>query len=232
MELYIIISLICFIIILYFVDEIKLIFKLHTKLNTKSINNNKNSKNISLCNKILFMYYNPILLKIYKELLIELKKIKKYDYKSYYTHLNINLLHNELLFFDWFIIISGIIKFGQDTIIKLIKSKQSIPKNIINKINRLYNYYYFIKKSFKNIKNIKNKKYKNDTLMKLYKIEELNYKLFIQYYKFINIDKKFIKIIEQSIKDKNINTINSKFNIKFNKKNDSFSNLVLIKFFN
>jgi len=234
MELYIIIILICFIIILYFVDEIKLIYKLFNKNKLINTNNLINKNNLDT---LLFLYYNPILLKFYKQLLIELKKINKYDYKSYYTHLNINLLHNELLFYDWFIITYGIIKLGQDTIVKLIKSKQSIPTSLFDKINKLYNYYYFIEKSFKNIsisesnKFIRNNKYKNTVLIKLYKIEELVYKLFIKYYKSMNIDKKFNKIIEQSIKNKNINTINSKLNNKFNKKNDSFSNLVLIKFF-
>ncbi len=234
MELYIIIILICFIIILYFVDEIKLIYKIINSLIDNNVTKNNNSFNL---NNILFMYYNPILLKYYKEMLIELKKINKYDYKSYYTYLNINVSNTNLLFFDWFTIINGITKFGEDTITKLIKLKQNIPGNLIKIINRIYFYYLFIEKSLKNI-NISNlnkfinKKYKNDTLVKLYKIEELNYRLFIKHYKDLYLDKKFNKIIETTIKDKNINTINSKLNIKFNKKNMLYSKLILINFFN
>jgi hypothetical protein len=235
MELYIIIILICFIIILYFVDEIKVIYNIIHNIINKDILTNKD--NLSNKNRLLLMYYNPILLKFYKQILIELKKINKYDYKSYFTQLNINLSYNNLLFFDWFIITHGIIKLGQDTIIKLIKSKQSIPNNFINAINKLYYYYYYIEKTFKNI-NISelnkfiNKKFKNNTLINLYKIEELIYKLFIQYYKNLNLNKKYIKLIEPLVKDKNINIINSKLNIKFNKKNIPYSNLILINFFN
>ena len=229
MELYVIVILICFIIILYFVDEIKLIYNL-VKYNKTNLGNS-----IKIFDKIVLMYYNPLLIKYYKHILIELKKINKYDNKSYYTDLNIKMSSDNLLFFDWFIITYGIIKLAQDTIIKLIKVKQNIPTNLINLINRLYKYYIFIEKSVKNINitKFKNKKYKHAILIKSYKIEELISDLFIQKYKTLNLKSKYNKIIETSIKDKNINTINSKLNIKLNKINKNYkTNNCLIKFFN
>lgn len=244
MELYIIVILICFIIMLYFIDEIKLIYNLikynKTIKYNKSIKPDKSNKQneTKTSDKVLLMYYSPILIKLYKQILVELKKINKYDYKSYYTDLNIKLSIDGLLFFDWFIITYGIIKLAQDTIIKLIKLKQTIPKTLINKINRLFNYYLYLEKSLKNINftnlnKFKNKKYKHDMLIKLYKIEELIYNLFIQKYKTLDINSKYNKIIDNSIKDKNINTINSKLNIKFNKINKMYkTNNSLNKFFN
>jgi hypothetical protein len=237
MELYIIVVLLCFIILLYFVDELKLIYVLNVDIlnNSKIIN-----KSLSFFDKSLLLYNNPYLIKLYKKILNNLKKINKYDIKSYYSKLDINLPYDALIFMDWFSITYGIIKLSQDTIIKLIKLKENISTDLIYNINKLYNYYLYIEKIFKNINisqlnKYKNKKYKNDSLIKLIKIEELLKNLFIKYHKILNIKYKSStkSLFKSIIQNREINLINLKLNLKLNKNSANNSNISkLINFFN
>ena len=85
MEIYIIIILIIFILFLNYIDELKFIYKLkyykYDKIN-----------NITIFDTIFLLYTNPVILKLYKNIFISLKKINKYDYKSYFTYLENNNL--------------------------------------------------------------------------------------------------------------------------------------------
>ena len=136
MEIYIIIILIIFIIFLNYIDELKIIYKLehfkHNKIN-----------NIKIFDRYFLLYNNPILLKLYKNIFISLKKINKYDYKSYFTYLQTNKIsESDKLFLDWFNITYGIIKLSQDTLKKI----NNNTENIYNNIDSLFNFYLFIEK--------------------------------------------------------------------------------------
>lgn len=242
MEIYIIIILICFIIILYFVDEIKVTYKILNKINSdnKILINNKE--------QFLLLYYNPILIKFYKNILESLKNINKYDYKSYFCELsnniNIELSFRDKTFFNWFNITYGIIKLSQDTLLKI---KNNIyVDNLLNQINSLFNYYLILEKVLKNIKINNNKKFinkkkyfknikMNDTIIKLYKIEEFLNILFRKYIKIYlkDIKNKDIKLKNILKKEKFINLINFKLNtkLKLNKELKKYDRDILFNFF-
>jgi hypothetical protein len=228
MEIYIIIILICFIIILYFVDEIKLIYKINKINKINSVDKIQCAKT----DEILLLYYNPILIKLYKNILDLLKKINKYDYKSYFCELsnniNIDLSIKDRLYLNWFNTTYGIIKLSQDTLLKI--KNHIYLENLLNQINLVYNYYLLLEKSFKNIiisknkklinkkKYVKNEKI-NDKIIKLYKVEEVLRNLFNKNIKksLLNSNKNIMNILK---KEKYINLINFKLNTKLKLKKD------------
>jgi len=137
MEIYIIIILIIFIIFLNYIDELKIIS------NIKSYKHDK-INNITIFDNIFILYTNPVLLKLYKNIFLSLKKINKYDYKSYFTYLENNKISmSDKLLLDWFNINYGIIKFAQDTL-KKINNNINNSENLYSNIDSLYNYYLFI----------------------------------------------------------------------------------------
>jgi hypothetical protein len=223
MEIYIIIILIIFIIFLNYIDELKLIYKLkyfENKYNKINYDNYDNKIcNINLYDNIILLYNNPVLLKLYKDLFISLRKINKYDYKSYFTLLKtdiqIKISIYDRLFLNWYNITYGIIKFAQDTLKKI----NNNTENIYNNINSLYNFYLFIEKTNNTIKLSANKKYikkkKNMYIIKLFKIEEMLQNLFKIYLSNNKLNKNIIEIIN---KEKHINLINFKLNTKINLK--------------
>jgi hypothetical protein len=222
MEIYIIIILIIFIIFLNYIDELKLIYKLKYFGNTcNTINYDNKICNINLYDNIILLYNNPILLQLYKNIFISLRKINKYDYKSYFTLLKtdiqIKISANDRLFLNWYNITYGIIKFAQDTLKKINNNYENIYNNIYNNINSLYNFYSFIEKINNNIKISQNKKYikkkKNMYLIKLFKVEEMLQNLFKIYISNNKLNKNIIEIIN---KEKHINLINFKLNTKIN----------------
>ena len=168
---------------------------------------------------IILLYNNPVLLKLYKDIFISLRKINKYDYKSYFTLLDtgiqIKISIYDRLFLNWYSITYGIIKFAQDTLKKINNNNE----NIYNNINSLYNFYLFIEKTNDKIKLSPNKKYikkkKNIYLIKLFKIEEMLQNLFKIYLSNNKLNKNIIEIIN---KEKHINLINFKLNTKINLK--------------
>lgn len=217
MEIYIIIILIIFIIFLNYLDELKIIS------NIKSYKHDK-INNISIFDNIFILYTNPVLLKLYKNIFLSVKKINKYNYKSYFTYLENNKISmSDKLLLDWFNINYGIIKFAQDTLKKI----NNNAENLYSNIDSLYNYYLFIEKLNNNIKISENKKYikhkKNLYLIKLLKIEELLQKLFKKYLLNIKLNKNITEIIN---KEKNINLINFKINVKHNNKINRNNNIL------
>lgn len=224
MEIYIIIILIIFIIFLNYLDELKIIS------NIKSYKHDK-INNISIFDNIFILYTNPVLLKLYKNIFLSVKKINKYDYKSYFTYLENNKISmSDKLLLDWFNINYGIIKFAQDTLKKI----NNNAENLYSNIDSLYNYYLFIEKINNNIKISENKKFiknkKNLYLIKLLKIEELLQKLFKKYLLNNKLNKNITEIIN---KEKNINLINFKINVKYNKLNklNKLNNNILYNYF-
>lgn len=224
MEIYIIIILIIFIIFLNYLDELKIIS------NIKSYKHDK-INNISIFDNIFILYTNPVLLKLYKNIFLSVKKINKYDYKSYFTYLENNKISmSDRLILDWFNINYGIIKFAQDTLKKI----NNNAENLYSNIDSLYNYYLFIEKINNNIKISENKKFiknkKNIYLIKLLKIEELLQKLFKKYLLNNKLNKNITEIIN---KEKNINLINFKINVKHNKLNklNKLNNNILYNYF-
>lgn len=220
MEIYIIIILIIFIIFLNYLDELKIIS------NIKSYKHDK-INNISIFDNIFILYTNPVLLKLYKNIFLSVKKINKYDYKSYFTYIENNKISmSDRLILDWFNINYGIIKFAQDTLKKI----NNNAENLYSNIDSLYNYYLFIEKINNNIKISENKKFiknkKNLYLIKLLKIEELLQKLFKKYLLNNKLNKNITEIIN---KEKNINLINFKINVKHNKSNRN--NNILYNYF-
>lgn len=219
MEIYIIIILIIFIIFLNYIDELKFISKLKNYNCDKIIN-------ITLFDKFFLLYTNPVLLKLYKNIFLSLKKINKYDYKSYFTYLENNKISmSDKLLLDWFNINYGIIKFAQDTL-KKINNNINNSENLYSNIDSLYNYYLFIEKLNNNIKISENKKYiknkKNIYLIKLLKIEELLQKLFKKFLLNNKLNKKIIEIIN---KETHLNMINFKINVKHYNKINKNNNL-------
>jgi len=222
MEIYIIIILIIFIIFLNYIDELKIIYKLehfkHNKIN-----------NIKIFDRYFLLYNNPILLKLYKNIFISLKKINKYDYKSYFTYLQTNKIsESDKLFLDWFNITYGIIKLSQDTLKKI----NNNTENIYNNIDSLFNFYLFIEKINNTIKISENKKYiknkKNIYMIRLLKIEEFMQNIFKKYMLNNKLNKNIIEIIN---KEKNLNMINFKINFKYNKSNKNHNSCILYDYF-
>jgi len=217
MEIYIIIILIIFIIFLNYIDELKIIYNIkkykHDKIN-----------NITIFDNIFLLYKNPVLLKLYKNIFLSVKKINKYDYKSYFTYLENNKISvSDKLLLDWFNINYGLIKLAQDTLKKINKNDE----NLYDNIDSLYNYYLFIEKINNNIKISENKKYiknkKNIYLIKLLKIEELLQKLFKKYLLNNKLNKNIIEIIN---KESHLNMINFKINVKHNNKVNRNNNIL------
>ena len=178
---------------------------------------------------MIFRSNNPILLKLYKNIFISLKKINKYDYKSYFTYLQTNKIsESDKLFLDWFNITYGIIKLSQDTLKKI----NNNTENIYNNIDSLFNFYLFIEKINNTIKISENKKYiknkKNIYMIRLLKIEEFMQNIFKKYMLNNKLNKNIIEIIN---KEKNLNMINFKINFKYNKSNKNHNSCILYDYF-
>jgi hypothetical protein len=247
MEYTIIFLLSIIIFILFFIKEIKIIKQL--SLNEINNKNNKKNKKDNIFNyemipikKLTLMYYNPFLLKIYKCILDDIKQYKKYDPNSYIIFCQLDLSSSDLALLDWFGYVNGIIKLCIDTLIKLIKNKEKISVNFINKIellNRYYDIYYkdngYKKFMNKNLdkKYLDNKKLNNNIILQnLYKIYNKHRYIFSLIIKTSTDTKKndLLKQIKKYINDdKNLYMLNAHLNNldykKIKNKKELFNNI-------
>lgn len=227
MEYIIIFFLLIFLLILIFNKQIK-----HIKKFNKS-NNLKNISNQSIFKKYILYQHNPILLYLYENLYKSLKKINKYDYKSYIIFTNIKTNTNDQLILDWISYTSGLIKMSIDNIIKILKKKEIINDEFINNLAKLklfYNIFYrnidentLHKKTTNIIKNNKsiNKKIKNNKIIyNLFYINEILNNISLDYFNNLNKLKlsNEIKNIIKNNKNENYYLLNSILNNRLDKK--------------
>jgi len=231
MEYVIIFLLLIFLIIVIVLKQIKAINKFNTKNNKYN-----NIINYPTYKKYLYTYYNPVLLYLYETMYIQLKKISKYDYKSYIIFSKLKISHENNVIFDWISYSSGIIKMAIDSVIKIIKNKNTIPNDFINIIIKIKLYYNCVygkineKDIYKKFKIIKN----NKVLFNLYYIYEIITSLYNDI--FNNLDKsklsKGVKQIINKNKDKNdIYLYNSYLNNKLTNKYLIKSNSLFYDYF-
>ena len=200
-----------------------------------NLKSNKIKKNIfnfeSLpIKKLTVLYYNPVLLDIYQEIYKIIKEHNKYDYKAYITFSELKLSSSDLIFLDWFGYINGIIKYSIDTVIKLIKKKENISINFINKLKLLNFYYsiYYKNNKYKKYmsKELNNKKLESNLILQdLYKIYDHQKQIFLLIFNNCYDKKNDIhKEIKKYISDNNSELNN---NNKLNNKNMYLLNLTL-----
>lgn len=205
MEYIIIFILFIFLIIVILIKPINTIKKFNNK-----INNLKEINTLNFYNKYMYYHYNPILLYLYENLYESLKKINKYDSKSYIIFNKLNISTNDKLILDWISYTGGVIRMSIDSIIKIIKKNDKLNDEFVNNIAKLKLFYQLFYKNInesvinKNIKKyIHNKKlYNNKVLFNLFYINEI---LKIQSTNYFNsLDKSDIsKNIKNVIKDAN-----------------------------
>jgi hypothetical protein len=177
-----------------------------------------------------FIYYpsNPLLMYLYEKLYKSLKPFNKYDYKSYIIFTKIKISNENQIYLDWISYTSGIIKMSIDTVIKMLKKKQSINQDFINNLAKLKLFYTLnsrnidINKINKNItKYIHNKSIqKNRLIYNLFYINEILTNIYIKF--FDSLDKSKLSLnIKKIIKEEDKNNIylyNSYINNRLNKK--------------
>jgi hypothetical protein len=227
MEYIIIFFLLIFLLILIFNKQIKYI---------KKFNESNNLKNISkqfIFKKYIFYQHNPLLLYLYENLYKSLKKINKYDYKSYIIFTNIKTNTDDQLILDWISYTSGLINISIDNIIKILKKKEKINNEFINNLAKLKLFYKIFykkidentlhKKTISVIKGNKtiNKKIKNNKVIyNLFYINEILNNISQDYFNNLNKLKlsNEIKNIIKNNKNENYYLLNSIFNNRIDNK--------------
>lgn len=191
MEYIIILVLVIFLLILIFKNQLQ-----YLKDSNLNIVKSCKKQNIIKYNNIFLLNNNPILLYLYENLYISLKKVNRYNYKKYIIFNNINLSEKDKSIFDWISYTGGIINMAFDSSIKNIKQKKQINEDLINNIAKLklfYKIFYPLDEN-KMDKVIKIKKYnkfskymKNRFIYNLVYINEVLYNIYNNIVKTISI---------------------------------------------
>jgi hypothetical protein len=161
MEYIIILVLIIFLLILIFKKQLHFLkdSTINSTIDSTKIKTNK--LNIIKYNNVILLNNNPILLYLYENLYISLKKCNRYNYKKYIVFNNINLSERDKSILDWISYTGGIINMAYDSSIKNIKQKKMINDKLINNIAKLKLFYKLVYRLDENKmeKVIKTKKY-------------------------------------------------------------------------
>jgi hypothetical protein len=231
MEYIIIFLLIIFLIMVILLKQINHIRKLK-----KNINTFRPIVKLKKYDQIIYPS-NPLLMYLYEKLYKSLKPFNKYDHKSYIIFTKIKTSNNNQIYLDWISYTSGVIKMSIDTVIKMLKKKQSINQDFINNLAKLklfYRVYYRnidTNKINKNIiKYVHNKSIQtNRVIFNLFYINEILINIYTNL--FNSLDKSKLshnikKIIKYEDKN-NLYLYNSYLNNRLNKrylqnKNSSF----------